>query len=287
MTEKDSRYLIVGLGLMGGGYAQGLSSLGMHVAAIDRDPDSIAFGIENGYIEKGSTDADPSLITSSDRIIFALYPEIFIKWMKENAHLIRPGTLLTDVTGVKSPVVSRIQELLPEGAEFIASHPMAGREVYGVRNSSSVIFKDANFIITPTEKNTEEGIEWCRSLAVSLGFRKISVISPAEHDYMIAFVSQLTHCIAVTLMTCNNNTHLADYTADSFRDLTRIANINDEMWSSLFIMNKEFLLEQMDCFIREFGELRDLVENEDYEGLKKKMRLSSKRRKAFDLKEKQ
>ena len=135
--------------------------------------------------------------------------------------------------------------------------------------------------MAPTEKNTASGIAWCEALGRLLGFRKISVLTPEEHDKMIGFVSQLTHVIAVSLMTCNDNTHLVDYTGDSFRDLTRIASINEDMWSELFLLNKEFLLQHMDAFISELSEFRGLLANDDREGLKDKMRLSTKRHSYF------
>ena len=137
-------------------------------------------------------------------------------------------------------------------------------------------------IVTPTENNTEEAIEWCKGLGKILGFSRISVLSPKEHDEMIGFLSQLTHCIAVALMTCSDNEHLVDYTGDSFRDLTRIARINDKMWSELFMLNKEVLIKEMDTFISEFESLRDMLYKNDIEGLREKMRLSTKRRAYFD-----
>ena len=172
--------------------------------------------------------------------------------------------------------------MLRDDVEYIASHPMAGREVYGVENSDDRIFHDANFIVVPTNKNSVESILTCRRLGEELGFSRISVLSPEEHDEMIGFVSQLTHCIAVTLMTCSDNTHLACYTGDSFRDLTRIARINENMWSELFLLNKDALLEQMDIFLREFVLFRDLLAAEDVEGMKEKMRISTARRAVFD-----
>jgi len=161
---------------------------------------------------------------------------------------------------------------------------MAGKEVYGVQNSDHAMFHNANFIVTPTEKNTEEAIEWCKDLGRLLGFRRISVLSPEEHDKMIGFVSQLTHVIAVALMDCSDNTHLVDYTGDSFRDLTRIANINDKMWSELFLMNKQPLLDQMDVFIKEMNTLKGMLEKDDKEGLRDKMKLSTQRRALFNKK---
>ncbi len=276
--------LIVGLGLMGGSYARALSRLGYHVAAIDTRVESIAFALKEGIIMDGDTSVRSHLISEADAVIFGLYPKVLKEWIREHQEQFRPGTMITDVTGVKSSVVYDVQEILRPDVEFIAAHPMAGREVYGVENSDDRMFHGANFIVTPTEKNTPEAVEWAKDLGRILGFRKISVLSPEEHDEMIAFVSQLTHCIAVTLMTCSDNHHLVDYTGDSFRDLTRIARINDVMWSELFLMNKEPLLDKMDRFLAEFQEFRDMLQNDDREGMREKMRLSTERRAWFDKK---
>lgn len=276
--------LIVGLGLIGGSYAMALSRLGYHVTAIDERKEAIDYALREGIIRDGDTKVNPYLVTGADAVIFALYPNIFKQWIAENQHLLRPGTRITDVTGVKSSVVYEIQEMLRADLEYIPAHPMAGRELSGVENSDDRIFHGANYIVTPTPKNTTEAVEWCKDLGRILGFRKISVLTPEEHDEMIAFLSQLTHCIAVSLMTCSDNHHLVDYTGDSFRDLTRIARINDAMWSELFLMNKQPLLDKMDTFLREFKELRDQLAADDKEGMRSKMRLSTERRGWFDRK---
>ena len=143
-------------------------------------------------------------------------------------------------------------------------------------------FRGANFIIVPTEKNTAEAIRWIGGLGRILGFSRISVLSPEEHDEMIGYLSQLTHCIAVSLMTCSDNEHLVDYPGDSFRDLTRIANINDLMWSELFMLNREPLLKYMDIFLGEFEAIRDMIRDGRVEELREKMRLSTKRRAYFN-----
>ncbi|MBR0352560.1 MAG: prephenate dehydrogenase [Oscillospiraceae bacterium] len=280
---SDSNILIVGLGLMGGSYAKALKRLGFRVTAISRRWETIDYAMENGIIDYGSAETDEKLIGEADAVIFALYPEVFKQWIRDNQHLLKSGALLTDVTGVKKCIVYDIQEMLRPDLEFIAAHPMAGREVYGVENSDDRIFHPANYIVTPTDRNTESAIEWCKSLGRVLGFRKVSVLSPEEHDEMIGFLSQLTHCIAVSLMTCSDNRHLVYYTGDSFRDLTRIARINDEMWSELFLLNREDLLKQMDIFIEEFRELRDLLAAGDREGMREKMRISTERRAYFDI----
>ena len=280
MAKKN--VLIVGLGLMGGSYARALKRLGYHVAALDRDEEAIAYALQEHIISEGSAGTDERMIREADAIIFALYPGTFPDWVRDHQHLFKSGAFLTDVTGVKTCIVYRIQEMLREDVEFIAAHPMAGRELSGVRNSDDRIFRDANYIIVPTEKNTAKGIEWCGMLGRLLGCGRISVLSPEEHDEMIGFVSQLTHCIAVSLMTCSDSTHLADYTGDSFRDLTRIARINDGMWSELFMMNREPLLRQMDTFLKELHNFRDMLERGDTEGMRAKMRLSTERRAMFD-----
>lgn len=282
--DIDSKVLIVGLGLLGGSYAKALTKKGIYVSAIDIKKQSIDYAINNGIIAKGSDFVDPELIGEADVIVFALYPKVFVNWIKENQHLFNPGTLITDVTGVKKCVVDDINSILRDDVEFVSAHPMAGREVYGVENSDDRIFNGANYIVVPTSKNTKEGIDNCKKLGIYLGFARIAELSPQKHDEMIGFVSQLTHCIAVSLMTCCDNESLVDYTGDSFRDLTRIARINDAMWSELFMLNKEPLLEQMDVFINEFKKMKQYIEDEDVANLREQMKLSTKRRALFDRK---
>ncbi len=284
MLDTGKRILIVGLGLMGGSYARGFKKLGFTVTAITRSQSSIDYALENGIIDRGSCTPDPALIGEADLIVFALYPHVFINWIAENQAAMKPGVLLTDVTGVKGSVVERVQELLRPDVEFIAAHPMAGREVYGVENSDDAIFRGANYIVTPTAKNTQAAIEDCLEIGRLLGFAHVSVLSPEKHDEMIGFVSQLTHCIAVTLMDCCDDEKLRDYTGDSFRDLTRIARINDEMWSELFLMNRTALLRQMDRFSEAFFRLRQALSDEDRETMREMMRVSTQRRALFDKK---
>lgn len=284
IIDPSKKILIIGLGLLGGSYGMALRKKGYHVSAITLEQESIDFAVENNIINDGTTKVDAELIASADIIIFALYPHTFIEWIKQNGHLIKKGTVVTDVTGVKGCVVYEIQKFLPEGVEFIAAHPMAGREVSGVRNSDDSIFKGANYIVVPTEKNTFSAIELCKSLGEELGFKDVSVLPPERHDEMIAFLSQLTHCIAVSLMCACDDPNLERYTGDSFRDLTRIANINDEMWSELFLSNRETLLSQMDSYKDTFERLYNCIKNEDREEMRSMMRISSERRRNFDKK---
>ena len=283
--DTTKHLLIVGMGLLGGSYAKALTKKGFYVSAITRSKSSIDYALSEGMIQRGTTEIDPDIIADADLVIFALYPHIFIEWIRENQHLFKSGAVITDVTGVKGCIVPVIQDMLRPDVEFIAAHPMAGKEVSGVQNSDDAIFKGANYVVTPSEKNTPEGIALCEELGHTLGFARVSVLSPSQHDEIIAFVSQLTHCIAISLMTCQKTDHLEDYTGDSFRDLTRIARLNDEMWSELFLLNRDALLHQMGLFEKELDRLRGMLESGDREGLREMMRYSTSRRALFDKKQ--
>lgn len=284
IIEKNKKILIVGLGLLGGSYAKALTDKGYEVYAITKEQKSVDYALAHGMIKAGTTEIDKEMIAAADITVFALYPHVFVEWVKENGRYFKKGALITDVTGVKCAIVDEVQSLLPEGVEFIGAHPMAGREVYGVENSNPDMFKGANYIVTPTAKNTEYAVETCKELGNLLGFASVSVISPQKHDRMIAFLSQLTHCIAVALMTCNDDANLCRYTGDSFRDLTRIARINEDMWSELFMLNKDMLISEIKAFEGELEKLRRSMETDDIDTMKKMMRVSTERRGMFDKK---
>ena len=256
MLDKSKRYLIVGLGLLGGKYALELSRAGFHVDGINRSEGHLQYALDHGYIASGKTHDFEDLVRQADHIIFGLYPTALIEWFRTYGNLLKEGCIFTDVSGVKTGLVEPIQAMCRPGVEFIASHPMAGRETSSVEHAAEVNFAPANFIVTPTEKNTPEAVQWAKELAEVLGFKHICTLTVQEHDRMIGYVSQLCHAIAVSLMCANDNTSLCEYTGDSFRDLTRIARINDKMWAELFLWEK---LEEM-------------------------FRLSTQRRAAFDKK---
>ena len=284
IVDITKRILLVGLGLLGGSYARGLKRFGFHISAITKEQSAIDFALQEKIIDEGSTEIDARMIGEADLVIFALYPHIFVEWIAEKQGLLKRGALITDVTGVKRSIVYKIQDILRPDVEFVAAHPMAGREVSGVENSTDRMFFGANYIVTPTEKNTPEAVETIIELGRLLGFSNVTTLSPEEHDEMIGFLSQLTHCIAITLMTCNDKENMEKFTGDSFRDLTRIARINDLMWSELFAANKDVLLEQMNLFIGKFNDLKTMLESDDINGMRAMMRHSTERRALFDKK---
>ena len=281
MITKQSAIGIIGLGVLGGSYAQALSGAGYQsVIGVDIDADTVAYALQQHWITAGDTDA--SCIRNCDLVISCLYPGVFVNWVRENRSCFKPGMLLSDVTGVKRAVIDRVNSLLDETVEFIACHPMAGRESKGIHFADAKRFQNANFIIVPTADSTADAVETMRTLAQDMGFRRISCLTAEEHDRMISYLSQLTHVIAVSLMNANANPDLAEYTGDSFRDLTRIARINEDMWPELFALNKDFLLEDIDAFTAELQTFRQMISSEDIEGMKQKLIESTRRRTQFD-----
>ncbi len=278
---KDKKITIVGMGLLGGSYAMALTKAHNTVYGIDINEDSINFAIEKNYIIDGKTKDYENFLAQSDIIVLCLFPTVLKKWIKENIHLINKNAVITDVSGVKTSVVEEVQSITGD-IEFYSSHPMRGRETLGIKNADSAIFKDGNFILTPTSKNTKKSEDLIRDLALTLGFSSISILTIEEHDKMIGYLSQLTHAIAVSLMTANDNLSLCDYSGDSFRDLTRIAKIDEHLWSELFSLNKDVLCDNIDLFLSNLLSLRDYIKNDDLDSMKEMFRLSTERRKHFD-----
>ena len=139
IVDVSKKILIVGLGLLGGSYAKVLKRFGFHVSAITLEQSSIDYAIKENIIDEGSVELDERMIGGADIVIFALYPHVFVEWIEKNQHLLKSGALITDVTGVKRSIVYKIQDILRPDVEFIAAHPMAGREVSGVENSTDKV----------------------------------------------------------------------------------------------------------------------------------------------------
>lgn len=181
MISKDKKILIVGLGLLGGSYAKGLSEAGYHVIGIARRQETIDYALANHLIQEGSIHVE-ELTKKADIVIFGLYPETMITWMKENQSHFKANALITDVSGVKCNIVDTVQDMLRDDLEFISAHPMAGKESSGIEFANTEMFKNANYIITPTSKNSEEAIAFSYDLANLLGFHHISELSCEKHD---------------------------------------------------------------------------------------------------------
>lgn len=281
MILKDKNILIVGLGLIGGSYAKGLKSKGYKVFGIDIDKETLKYAQENDFIDNKKL-TEKELLVQSDIIILSVYPTKIVDFLNENQVYFKKNCLITDTSGVKSSIVNSILGVLREDIDFVFSHPMAGKESKGIYNADPNTFKGANFLITPTDKNKTESIEIIKEIARILEFKNIEIVSIEEHDRIISFLSQLTHAIAVSLMNSKENSHFIKYTGDSFRDLTRIAKINENLWSELFLLNKDYLIDDIDIFMLELENLKNKIVNNDTEGLKELFIKATKRRKEFD-----
>lgn len=273
---------IIGLGLMGASFAKRLSpQKDKTIYGIDQNEQTIQTALELNIIKEGSTDPD-KLIKKCNLIILALYPTMIKPWIVENQQYLESGTILMDISGVKTNIVEPVQAILREDLELISIHPMCGRESRGIDFAQADIFDNANYIIVPTNKNTPTAIEAAKQLGKDLRVKNISILSCEEHDCMVGFLSQLTHVIAVSLMNTHDNSHLVEYTGDSFRDLTRIATINEDLWSELFLLNKDILLDEIDQFLDATKHFRDSLEKEDIDEMKRLFIQSTNRRKLFN-----
>ena len=273
------KIVIVGMGVIGGSYAMGLKEAGYKdVYGVDIDEKTLEKAVEMGIIKMGYTDGH-EIIKEADIIILGIYPDLIKSFIEENKHNFKKGAIINDVTGIKELFIEEVLEILPDDVDFIFGHPMAGREKRGIEYASNKVFKDANYLITVTDRNKEANIQIIENLIYDLGFKHIKRITPKYHDEIIGFTSQLPHALAVALINSDEEGRdTGSFIGDSYRDLTRIANINESLWSQLFLGNKKNLLKSMKAFEDEFNKILKCIEEEDKEGLEQLFIKSSKRR---------
>lgn len=261
---------------MGGSYALGLSKKGHIVYGVDTNDDSIKYAIDNKYIIEGSNNPC-EYISNVDLIIIGLYPSSILDFLNKYKSYFNKNQIITDLCGIKTSFIYEAQKL-EMSAEYISHHPMAGREKSGIIYANTDMFEKANFLVCPTNINTNYAIDVIKSIGVDLNFGRISVMDPKKHDSMIAYTSQLTHAIAVSLVNSDNDSDTINYIGDSYRDLTRIAKINEVLWSDLFFQNKELLLDKINDFELELSNLKSALENDDIDLLKEIFIRSTKHR---------
>ena len=267
---------VVGLGVIGGSYVQALHGLGHEVYGTDTDKETLYQAKKDGYIIEGYVDG-AEIVSKSDMTIICLYPSLVLDFIKN--HTFKKGSIVTDVVGIKSYFLEKALDIIDPDVEYISGHPMAGREKKGYAYASKQVFLGANYIVIEHQKNNQEKIQQMCDFVSQLGFKSVKIMSPYAHDEIISFTSQLPHMIAVALMNSDDQKYeTGKYIGDSFRDLTRIANINADLWSELFLNNKDYLLKSMESFEKQFDILKKSLLNEDDKMLKELFRESSKRR---------
>ena len=273
---------IVGLGVIGGSYGLALKDKNIDVYGIDTNYKTLRKAknmniIKDGYIYNSIESKD--LVSKSDMIIVSIYPKKIKEFVEVYKSYFSEELIITDVTGIKEKLISDLEEVLPNHVDFIFGHPMAGREKRGIDYASSNVFEKANFIITPTEKYKERNIKVVEDLLRNMGFSTVNRISPKDHDFIISFTSQLPHVLAVSLINSDDLTFdTGSFIGDSYRELTRIANINEDLWSELFLGNKENLLARIENFEKELLKIKNCLLNDDDEVLKEIFKEATRRR---------
>lgn len=277
---EDTKFAIIGLGLIGGSYAKALRQLGAKkIIVMERKEAVLQEAKDLGLVDVGFTKPG-SYLAEADVVLCAIYPEAMVGFIRDNLEFFNPQMLLTDVAGIKLNRVAEMQAILPEGMEFISGHPMAGRQSSGFGMSDAAIFHGANYIIVPTEQNTPGAIAWLEGFAKALGCKNTVQVNPTEHDRTIAFTSNLPHVTAVALIGSESyNEKTKFFVAGSFRDGTRVADINPELWCDLFMANREKVADELDKYMEQLEMWRQALRSGDGEKMKKLMRIAAARRK--------
>lgn len=273
---------VVGLGVIGGSYIKALHGLGHQVYGVDLDQKTLDQAKNDGYIIDGFQDAS-KICYKSDLTMICLYPSLILEFIKNTTF--KPGSIVSDAVGVKSHFIEEARKNLPNDVELLSGHPMAGREKKGYSYASKEVFKNANYIIVQDHQNKVESIALLEKLIQDMGFKSIKILNPVEHDEIISFTSQLPHALAVALINSDDQKYdTGRFIGDSYRDLTRIANINEDLWSELFLNNKDNLLVAMNQFEQQFDALKLAIQNNDEEALKQYFIQSTKRREQLEHK---
>jgi prephenate dehydrogenase len=269
---------IVGMGLIGGSYGMSLKRIGFkNVIGVDIDREILKKAEAAGAIDSGCVSIE-EVLPKADIVVVSVYPELTKKLIIENMDKFKPGAIITDVAGIKEKLIEDIVPYLRDDLDFVAGHPMAGKESSGIESADPDIFVGANYILTPTDRNKLENIETIRAIVKAMGFKNVVETSPSTHDENIAYVSQLPHIVAVGMVNCKDVADVNLFAGGSYRDTTRIARINAELWSELFVENKSHLVEQIDLFLDYTKNIRDAIEAEDMAKLKEMLRKSHDRK---------
>lgn len=243
---------IVGLGLIGGSFCKAIKARTSHTCyGIDTDRDVIAAALESGAIEEEAHD-----LAAADLTVICLYPGDTIAFLLKNAAYFKEGSIVIDACGIKSAVVNAVTApLAKNGVTFIGAHPMAGREFSGFSYSLEGLFDGASLILTPTDETPAGSLKAVIDFGKQLGFKPL-ISSPDEHDRIIAYTSQLAHVVSGAYIKSPTLQKSAGFSAGSFKDLTRVAKLNENMWTDLFLLNRDALMEEIEQIISRLEEYR-------------------------------
>ncbi len=275
---------IVGIGLIGGSYAKAIrKNIKINkLWAIDINMDSLNEAKYTGVIDDGFTNPQFPL-ENSDIVILCTYPNITIDFLKDNMKYFKKNALITDTLGMKNKIVSEALDVIRDDLEFIGGHPMSGKESNGYNYSDADIFKNAQYILTPSENTSSNSLNLLKQIIKSIGFNEIIEMSAQTHDEKVAFTSQLPHIIACTLMNNSNINNNLQCVGGSFRDATRVADINSELWTELIFENKSNILNELNNFIADITNICNVIESNDRNSLISFLNMSKSRRKEMNI----
>ena len=268
---------IIGLGLIGASLAACIHENTYDtVLGLDTNENTMRAALGQRTVDEALTQVT---VSTCDIIILALYPRAALSVLEELAPHIRKGTIVMDCGGIKRPICEKGRELSARyGFTFIGGHPMAGRECWGYESAKADLFQGSSMIITPDPEESETAVSTVSEYFLSLGFGRITKVSAEEHDAIIACTSQLAHVLSSAYIRSENAARHEGLSAGSFRDMTRVAALNDRMWSEIFLDNKDNLLSEIDGLIAHLQDYRDAIANDDREAIAEMMRDSTHKR---------
>ena len=262
---------IIGLGLMGGSLAKAISFGTEHtVWGTNRSKEAVQKALFVGAIQKELTKED---LKECDLVIVSLYPQASIDYIKENASNFKKDAIVMDISGVKRYVCDALYEVAKKNDfVFIGAHPMAGLHLSGFEHSTAKIFNNSSMILTPYEDTPWGYINTIKELFLKIGFTNIQMSTPDEHDKIIAFTSQLAHIVSNAYVKSPNALIHKGFSAGSYKDLTRVAYLNENMWSELFLENRDNLINEIDSIVNNLVQYKEAMENNDREKLEELLR---------------
>ena len=271
---------IIGLGLIGGSFAKAFKRhTDCRVIGFNRTRATAEQALRGGAIDQIG---EPEDLREADVILLSLYPKASADFVENHLEYIRPGCIITDDCGIKSYLVDRLVPLCKQyGFYYVGGHPMAGREVSGYRASTPDLYKGASMLLVPTETSPRDVLEEVKQLFQQLGFSQIVVTTPEHHDRMIAYTSQLCHIISSAYVKSRAETEHKGYSGGSYRDLTRVAYLNETMWTELFLENAPALVPEIDEVIQHLQEYRDTIAAGDDQTLFRLLKEGRERKERF------
>lgn len=252
---------VLGLGLIGGSLCRAYALAGHRVLAANRSQQMLSFAILSGAVE---AKLDESNIGQCDLILLAIYPAGSAKWLEDNGHLVNPNALVIDCCGVKQEVCARCFPVAEKyGFTFVGGHPMAGSQFSGFKYSRADLYKGAPMVLVPPRFDDIQLLQRVKDALAPCGFGSFSVTTAQDHDRMIAFTSQMPHVLSNAFIKSPTAKSHKGFSAGSYKDLTRVAWLNPQMWCELFLENRENLLFELNTYIDSLTAYRDALEHRD------------------------